>query len=205
LVNPIEVIPYAWLGLAASLFLIFVSRPLGVFLSLLPFKMKNRRKWYISWVGLRGAVPIVFATYPLIAGIDKAPIIFNVVFFISVSSVLIQGTTLSKVASWFKVALPEKAKPVSPLDSFLKEDPKTAMVEIYIPEVNEIVGKKILELGFPQNAIIAMIKRDKKYLTPNGTTKIQGNDTLIVLAENNDHLHNVYKVLNLPVPDFGDD
>lgn len=205
LVNPNEVIPLAGLGLAASLFLIFVSRPLGVFLSLLPFNMKNRRRWYISWVGLRGAVPIVFATYPLIADIEKAPVIFNVVFFISVSSVLIQGTTLSKVATWFKVALPEKAKPVSPLDSFLKEDPKTAMVEINIPEENVVVGKKILELGFPKNAIIAMIKRNKNYITPNGTTKILGNDTLIVLAENYDHLKNVYEVLNLQTPDFGDD
>ncbi|MGY6741464.1 MAG: potassium/proton antiporter [Cecembia sp.] len=205
LVNPSDVIPLAGLGLAASLFLIFISRPLGVFISMLPFKMKNRRRSYISWVGLRGAVPIVFATYPLIAGIEKAPIIFNVVFFISVTSVLIQGTTLSKVAAWFKVALPEKAKPVSPLDSFLKETPKTAMVEIHVPEENPIVGEKILDLGFPQNAIIAMIKRDKNYLTPNGTTKILANDTLIVLAETYEHLKNVYEVLNLPAPDFEDD
>jgi cell volume regulation protein A len=205
LVNPAEVIPYALLGLAASLFLIFVSRPLGVFISLLPFKMKNRRRSYISWVGLRGAVPIVFATYPLIAGIEKAPVIFNVVFFISVTSVLIQGTTLSKVAAWFKVALPEKAKPISPLDSFMKETPKTAMVEIHIPEANGTVGKKILEMGFPQNAIIAMIKRNKKYITPNGTTKILADDTLIVLAETYEYLTDVYEVLNLPVPDFEDD
>lgn len=205
LVNPTDVIPLAGLGLAASLFLIFVSRPLGVFISMLPFPMKNRRRWYISWVGLRGAVPIVFATYPLIAGIDKAPTIFNVVFFISVSSVLIQGTTLSKVASWLKVALPENAKPVSPLDSFMRETPKTAMVEIEIPEENPLAGKKILELGFPQKAIIAMIKRDNKYLTPNGTTKILPKDILIVLAENYEHLKNVYSTLELTVPDFEDD
>lgn len=205
LVNPNEVWPLAGLGLAASLFLIFVARPIGVFISMLPFQMKNRRRWYISWVGLRGAVPIVFATYPLIAGIDKAPIIFNVVFFISVSSVLIQGTTLSTVASWLKVALPEKAKPVSPLDSFLKETPKTAMVEIHIPAENRSVGKKILELGFPQNAIIAMIKRNKKYITPNGTTKILNDDTLIVLADNHDNLLQVYDVLDVSAPDFEED
>lgn len=205
LVNPVDVWPLAGLGLAASLFLIFVSRPIGVFVSMLPFQMKNRRRWYVSWVGLRGAVPIVFATYPLIAGIDKAPIIFNVVFFISVTSVLIQGTTLSKVAAWLKVALPEKAKPISPLDSFLKETPKTAMVEIHIPMENEIVGKKILEIGFPQNAIIAMIKRNNNYLTPNGTTKLLANDILIVLAETNAHLLNVYNALDILPPDFEED
>lgn len=205
LVNPNEMIPLAGLGLAASLFLIFVSRPLGVFLSMLPFKMKNRRRWYISWVGLRGAVPIVFATYPLITGIEKAPIIFNIVFFISVTSVLIQGTTLSKVAEWLKVALPEKVKPMSPLDTFLREGPKTAMVEIHIPENNEIIGKKILELGFPKNAIIAMLKRDNKYLTPNGTTEILGGDMIVVLAETYDNLGKVYEVLHLPLPDFHDE
>ncbi|MFD2200721.1 potassium/proton antiporter [Shivajiella indica] len=205
LVNPNEVIPLAGIGLAASLFLIFVARPLGVFLSLIPFKMKNRRRWYISWVGLRGAVPIVFATYPLIAGIEKAPLIFNIVFFISVTSVLIQGTTLTKVADLLKVSLPEKVKPRSPLDTFLREGPKTAMVEIQIPENNPIVGKKILELGFPKNAIIAMLKRLDKYLTPNGTTEILGGDTLIVLADSYDNLKGVYEVLHLPIPDFHDE
>lgn len=98
LVYPSEVIPYIGIGLLISLFLIFVARPVGVFLSLIFFKMKLRRRFYISWVGLRGAVPIVFATYPLLAGIEKANMIFNIVFFISVTSVLIQGTTLSIVA-----------------------------------------------------------------------------------------------------------
>src|SRR5690554_8231826 len=78
--------------------------------------MKSRRKWYISWVGLRGAVPIVFATYPLLAGIDKADMIFNIVFFISVTSVLIQGTTLSVVAKWLRVAMPEEKKRMTEID-----------------------------------------------------------------------------------------
>jgi cell volume regulation protein A len=110
LVFPSQVFPYMGIGLLISLFLIIVARPVSVFLSLVFFKMKLRRRFYISWVGLRGAVPIVFATYPLLAGIDKANMIFNIVFFISVTSVLIQGTTLSIVAKWLNVALPEKAK-----------------------------------------------------------------------------------------------
>jgi potassium/hydrogen antiporter len=95
LVFPSEIVPFIGLGMLISLFLILVARPVGVFISLIPFRMKLRRRFYISWVGLRGAVPIVFATYPLLAGVDKADIIFNVVFFISVTSVLIQGTTLT--------------------------------------------------------------------------------------------------------------
>jgi cell volume regulation protein A len=125
LVFPSHIVPVIGIGILVSLFLILVARPLGVFLSLIPFKMKLRRRLYISWVGLRGAVPIVFATYPLLAGIEKADMIFDIVFFISLTSVLIQGTTLTKIAKWLHVALPEKAKPKAPVDIFLSEHAKT--------------------------------------------------------------------------------
>ncbi|MCH7413924.1 potassium/proton antiporter [Belliella sp. R4-6] len=202
LVNPTDIIPLLGLGLAASGFLIFVSRPFGVFLTLLPFKMKNRRRWYISWVGLRGAVPIVFATYPLIAGIDKASTIFNIVFFISLTSVLVQGTTLSVVANWLKVALPEKLKPKSPVDYITNEAPKTAMAEIDIPKGHQIVGKKILDLGFPKNAIIAMLRREGEFITPKGTTEILADDQLLVLAENELSLSDVYNTLQIAKPEI---
>ena len=202
LVNPTDIVPLLGLGLAASGFLIFVSRPFGVFLTLLPFKMKNRRRWYVSWVGLRGAVPIVFATYPLIAGIDKASTIFNIVFFISLTSVLVQGTTLSVVANWLKVALPEKLKPKSPVDYITNEAPKTAMAEIDIPMGHQIVGKKILDLGFPKNAIIAMLRREGEFITPKGTTEILADDQLLVLAENELSLNDVYNTLQIPKPEI---
>ncbi len=205
LVNPTEILPYLGLGIAASAFLIFVSRPLGVFLSLLPFKMKIRRRLYVSWVGLRGAVPIVFATYPLIAGIDKADTIFNIVFFISLSSVLIQGTTLSVVANWLKVSLPEKVKPKSVFDYMLNETPKTVMAEINIGAENSLVGKQILELNFPKSAIIAMMKRRNKFLTPKGTSVLEADDQLIVLAEDQPSLRAVYETLEVPIPNFEDD
>ncbi|MCK0131476.1 potassium/proton antiporter [Flavobacteriaceae bacterium F08102] len=183
LVFPSEIIPYMGIGLLISVFLIMVARPIGVFLSLIFFKMKLRRRFYISWVGLRGAVPIVFSTYPLLAGIDKANMIFNIVFFISVTSVLIQGTTLSTVAKWLKVAVPEEAKKLSPSDLIMAENPKAEMREMRITSNCFAVDKKIVELGFPKNAIIAMIKRDDSYIIPNGSTKIEAEDTLIVLAD----------------------
>ena len=102
LVFPSQVFPLMGIGLLISLSLIIFARPASVFLSLIFFKMRLNRRFYISWVGLRGAVPIVFATYPLLAGIDKANMIFNIVFFISVTSVLIQGTTVGVFARWLK-------------------------------------------------------------------------------------------------------
>ena len=158
--------------------------------------MKLRRRFYISWVGLRGAVPIVFATYPLLAGIERANIIFNIVFFISVTSILIQGTTLSIVAKWLKVALPEQAKKLNATDLLLAENPKAEMKEILVTSDCFAVDKKIVELGFPKNAIIAMIKRNDSYITPNGSTKIEEHDTLIVLADGPGIFDEVYKTLN---------
>ena len=197
LVYPSNIVPILGLGILVSLFLIFVARPIGVFLSLTPFKMKTRRRWYISWVGLRGAVPIVFATYPLLAGIEKAHMIFNIVFFVSLTSVLVQGTTLSAVARWMHVALPKKAKKISPVDAFLSEGTKSLIREIIIPPDNYSVGKRIVDLHFPRNAIIAMISRNGKFLTPNGATEIEEDDTLIVLMEDQKNVENVYHSLHL--------
>lgn len=166
LVFPTHVFPVMGLGIIISLFLIFVARPIGVFISLIFFKMKLRRRLYVSWVGLRGAVPIVFATYPLLAGIEKADMIFNIVFFISLTSILIQGTTLSMVAKWLHVSLPEKAKPIKPTDAFLAEYPRTIMKEIKINPDNPIVGTRIVDLNFPKTAIIAMIQQGEKFITP---------------------------------------
>ncbi len=196
LVYPSHIIPVVGIGVLISLFIIFVARPVSVFVSLAAFEMKHRKRWYVSWVGLRGAVPIVFATYPLIAGIDKAEMIFNIVFFISVTSVLIQGTSLGLVAKWLRVALPEKVKPKAPVDLFLSNTAKAAIEEIEIQPGSHAVGKKILELEFPKTAIIAMIRRGEKYITPTGSTVLESMDVLYVLSDNEEGLARVHECLN---------
>ncbi len=195
LVIPSHIVPVIGIGLLIALFLILVARPFSVLLSLSVFRMKMRRRLYISWAGLRGAVPIVFATYPLLAGIDKAEMIFNVVFFISVTSVLIQGTTLNIFAKWLNVVVPEQQKPVSPAESFLEELPKAMLNEVVITPGCPAVGKMIVDLSFPTNAIIAMIRRDDKYITPNGSTVLEENDLLYVLSDDQNALENVNQCL----------
>lgn len=199
LVFPSHVVPFMGIGLLISLFLIFIARPLAVFISLLPFKMKLRRRFYISWVGLRGAVPIVFATYPLIAGIDKANIIFNIVFFISVTSVLLQGTTLSIFAKWLKVDLPDGKKIITEHDRFITNSPKAVMHEVYVTSDCKMIGSKIVKLGFPKSAVITMIKRNDHYITPDGSTKIEPNDILVVLSDNNEDFELVSQCLKQKV------
>jgi cell volume regulation protein A len=197
LVFPSQMLPFIGIGLLISLFLIFIARPLAVFISLSVFKMKMRRRVFISWVGLRGAVPIVFATYPLLAGIEKANTIFNIVFFISVSSVLIQGTTLTLVAKWLHVGLPKTIKPRSATDKLLHDYPKSTMEHIMVCEGSHAVGRKIVDIDLPNTANIALIERENKYLTPSGATKIQLNDKLYVLTDKPENINEVYDALHI--------
>lgn len=197
LVFPSQIIPVIGIGLLISLFLILIARPLSVLFTLLPFKVPHRNRRFIAWVGLRGAVPIVFATYPLLAGAEKANMIFNIVFFISLTSVLIQGTTLPVVAKWLHLTLPVKLKHRTQADMELFDSIKSALTEIVINESSPVVGKKVVELGFPKAALISFIVRDNKYITPSGSTKLQSNDRLFVLSENNDVLNRVYERLEM--------
>ncbi|MBF6607409.1 MAG: potassium/proton antiporter [Flavobacterium sp.] len=198
LVFPSQVLPYMGIGLLISVFLILVARPVSVLLSLMFFKMKMRRRIYISWVGLRGAVPIVFATYPLLAGIEKAEMIFNIVFFISVTSVLIQGTTLPIVARWLHVALPEKVKPISESEKLILDLPKSSLKEIQIFPDSFAADKRIVDLRFPRSAFIIMIMRDGAYIRPGGSTRVVANDVLMVIADKQDDFEKVLEALAGP-------
>ncbi len=196
LVYPSQIIPYIGIGLLISIFLIVVARPLSVFLSLIFFKMNMRRRFYISWVGLRGAVPIVFATYPLLAGIDKANMMFNIVFFISVTSILIQGTTLSIVAKWLNVAIPEKEKKMTEIDQLVLDLPKSSMQEFEVLPNYYAVNKRIVDLNFPKSAFIIMIRRFEEYIRPGGATVIESKDILMVLADTQEDFDKVSACLN---------
>ncbi len=191
LVFPSRIVPVIGIGLLISAFLIIIARPLAVFICLVPFRLKSRVKLFISWVGLRGAVPIVFATFPLMAGIEKADMIFNIVFFISLSSVLVQGTLIPKMARWLHVSLPARVKPIMPADILLSEPLNSEMAEVIVSSESPASGMKIVDLGFPQNARIALLRRGDKYLIPDGQTVIMAEDKLILIAGNKDVLSTV--------------
>ncbi len=197
LVFPSHIVPIIGIGIIISMFLIVVARPLSVLISLMFFKMKLRRRVYISWVGLRGAVPIVFATYPLLAGIDKAEMIFNIVFFISVTSVLVQGTTLSIVAKWLNVGSPEESNPYADIEQQAPDSPRSAIKEIKVLPEYSAVNKQIVDVRFPKNAHITMIIRNNEYLTPTGFTVIEVNDTLVVISDSKAELEKAKESLKL--------
>jgi cell volume regulation protein A len=191
LVFPSHILPVIGTGLLISAFLIFVARPLSTFISLMPYRENKRNIAFISWVGLRGAVPIVFATYPLLAGIDKAGMIFNIVFFVSLTSVLIQGTTLPAMAKWLRVAVPGEDRENTPPDLELSAASKSEMMEIELKPECPALGRKIVDIDFPPSATIAIIKRGGQYIIPNGSTVIEKGDKLIVLADSSASLEQV--------------
>lgn len=182
LVYPKKLIPVAGIGVLISLVLMFIARPLGVFLSLAFFKkVGHKQKLFISWVGLRGAVPIVFATYPLLERIDKSDVIFHIVFFIVLTSILFQGTTLHPLAKWLKLEAKLSAKKAKAIS--LSEDVKGELLELEVANDSVAAGKKIVELGFPKSSLIVLISRDKTYLTPRGDTVIEAGDKLMVMTD----------------------
>lgn len=197
LVFPSRILPIMGLGLMISAFLIFIARPLSVFISLSFFKVKFRNMLFISWVGLRGASPIVFATYALVAQIDKSDAIFNIVFFISLTSVLLQGSTLPLFSKWLKVALPQNQKVRTPVDIELSDNVNTEIVEIDLDGNSPAIGKQLYQLNLPQNSLIVMIHRDGHYFSPNGTTALEKNDKLMIMAPSEEDLQAVIKVLGI--------
>ena len=197
-VYPHEIVPLLSSGVLIALFLIFVGRPIAVLISLVFFRDLNiRKKLFLSWVGLRGAVPIIFATYPMLAGVAVGKDIFNLVFFISVSSVLLQGTTLPMVARWLHVAVPEKIKRKFPLDLELKDNFKSELIELDIPPTSSAVGKAVMHLNLPKKALIVLIHRDGKYITASGDTEIMPQDHLLVMAENKDTVSQVFDAFDI--------
>jgi cell volume regulation protein A len=194
LVNPAELIPVVVPGLIISFFLIFVGRPLTVFLTLIPFrKIEFRDKLYVSWVGLRGAVPIIFAILPLAAGIPHARWIFNMVFVITIVSLLVQGTSLPLVAKWLKLAdKPSKFKAFEDFDVEFSEEIKSAMTEIEISEETLKYGKNLIEMPLPDKTLVVMVKREEQYFVPTGQTLLYAGDKLLVISDDEDALRETY-------------
>lgn len=183
LVYPSMIVPVIGVGLVISFFMILVARPLVIFILMAFSKFTVKDKIFISWGGLRGAVPIVFASYALVAGVPHANTIFNIVFFISISSVLIQGTSLPFMARLLKLDLPASDARQHPLDYETSESFKSELVDTTALKGAYIVGKKIVDLKIPQSVMIILIYRNRKYFAPKGSTTIEEGDVLTLMSE----------------------
>jgi cell volume regulation protein A len=182
LVFPSRLLPIMGVGLVVSLFLMFVARPLSVLLVLAPARLPFRDKLLVSWVGLRGAVPIVLATFPLVADVPRADALFDLVFFIVLTSVLMQGTSIPLVARWLGVDAPLQITPPGPIDILTAAD-GSLLTELRVPEGARAVGKQIVDLALPERVLIVLIKRRNDTIVPAGGTVIEPDDTLLLFGE----------------------
>lgn len=202
LVNPSELLPVAGLGLIISLFLIFVARPIAVWLCFLPFRnIPTKARHYISWVGLRGAVPIIFATYPLTEGIPHAQMMFNIVFFVTLVSLLVQGTTVSFVAEKLQLidSNDSSKHKLTEFDVELPDDIKSTMFELIMePECLE-KGNRIMDLDIPDKTLVVMIKRKEMYFVPTGATTLEPYDALLLISDNEDSLKETHENLKVRI------
>lgn len=185
LVNPHEMLDIAVVALLIAVFMILIGRPLSVFLSLLPFrKITIKSKLFISWVGLRGAVPIIFATYPVVAGVEGYRAIFNIVFFITILSLVLQGTTVSYVAKLLHLSAPME-KEGNDFGVELPEEINTDLRDITVTEKMLEKADTLKEMSLPQGTLVMLVKRGSEFLIPNGTMKLLKGDKLLIISENN--------------------
>ena len=192
LVNPQEMFKIALPALIVGVFVILVGRPLSVFLCLLPFKgIAKRSRIFISWVGLRGAAPIIFATYPMVAEVPGASFIFNMVFFITLTSLIIQGTTITKVADWLRLSL-------------VKDDgPENFGVDIP-EELNTILQQQVVkdeaylkDYPLPEGTLVMIVERRNKYIVPNGQLFLKKGDKLLLISARHDETEESQKTFSV--------
>lgn len=184
LVNPHEMIDIAGVALLIGMFIIIIARPVSIFICLLPFrKIDIKSKLFVSWVGLRGAVPIIFATYPVIAGIEGSQQLFNIVFFITMLSLIIQGTTISKAAKLLKLDLPAP-KEGNDFGIELPDEVDSKLNDIVLTKEMLKESNRLKDMKIPQGTLVMLVKRNSEFIIPNGQMELKEGDKLLIISEN---------------------
>ncbi len=184
LVNPHEMIEVALVALLIGVFMIVIARPLSVFICMLPFgkKVTLKSRLFVSWVGLRGAVPIIFATYPVVEQVPGADAIFNIVFFITIVSLVIQGTTVSHMSRWLGLSMP-MPKTGNDFGVELPEEIGSDLRDLTVTAELLANGNTLKEMNIPKGTLVMIVKRGDAYLVPNGQLQLELGDKLLLISE----------------------
>ncbi len=181
LARPSELVGVAFEGLLVALVLVFVARPVAVALSILPFGFTARESGFMAWAGLKGAIPVILATYPLLLGLEEGSLIFNVVFFVVLLSALTQGWSLPPVARWLGVREQERSSPPVTLEISSLKHVDGDIVEYSAEADSWVAGRLVRDLALPDSAVIAMIARGQEVIPPRGRTPIEPGDHVFVV------------------------
>jgi cell volume regulation protein A len=179
LVFPHRLAHVAWSGLGLALFLMLIARPVAVWVSTAVVSFSTRERLLLGWAGLRGAVPIVLATFVLSSHVEHKEAIFDAVFFVVIVSALLQGTTLGWVATRLRLTAPAPSA-VSMQSGALAQ---LVLVEFDVTAQDAIDGSAVRELGLPRDALVAAVRRDGESIPPRGSTVIRAGDQLSVLVQ----------------------
>jgi potassium/hydrogen antiporter len=171
-------------GLFVALFLMLVGRPLSVFITLIPFKFSFREKSIISWVGLRGAAPIILATFPLLANLPEASNLFHLVFFVVLVSVLLQGSSLPLVGNWLglNASISPQVEEM-PLPERFTSLYNGQIIEISIPRGSKAHNQRIMDLSLPKNSLVVLIQRDASFIIPRGDVSLRAGDRVLLATD----------------------
>lgn len=184
LVNPHEMLEVSISAMLIGLFMIFVARPLTVGLCLLPFRqMTFKAKCFVSWVGLRGAVPIIFATYPVVSQIPGSQIIFNIVFFITLLSLIFQGMTIAPVAKWLNLDLPQE-KEGNDFGVEIPEEIDSQLTDVTLTAEMLEDGNRLMDMNIAKGTLVMLVKRGTEFMIPNGRMELKVGDKLLYISEN---------------------
>lgn len=184
LVNPHEMLDVAVVATLIGVFMIVVGRPLSVLLCLLPFgrQFTWRSRLFVSWVGLRGAVPIIFATYPVVENVPGAGMIFNIVFFITIISLIVQGTTVSAMARWLNLSAP-MPKEGNDFGVELPDEIDSSLSDTTVTADMLTAGDTLKDFHLPPHTLVMIVKRDDSYLVPNGSLRLRPGDKLLLISQ----------------------
>jgi cell volume regulation protein A len=186
LVNPHELIDIALAATLIGIFMILVARPLSVLLCLAPFReLSAKARILVSWVGLRGAVPIIFATYPMVANIEGARQIFNIVFFITLLSLIIQGMSITQMARWLHLDLPAE-KEGNDFGVELPDEIDSQLSDKTLTEADLTNGNRLVDMNLPKGQLVMLIKRDEEFIVPNGQVELKVGDKLLFISSGAD-------------------
>lgn len=176
LVFPSQLLDYIFIGSLLSILMVIVVRIIVVYGLLWPFKFTNKEKFFISWAGLKGAVPIIFSTMAITEGLPNSQGMFNLIFYIVVFSVLIQGMSLKPLGKYLNL-FEEDSKEENEIE--IDELEELAIKKMILDSNSEYINKQIKELELPKDMLIISVKRDNSYLTPKGDVTLLVGDTIL--------------------------